>query len=112
VTTSHPAGHGLRVDGGNRISIAIHKCQLPCIDMGRPELRQHAHALDDIDRAASHIHGVAATAYGVRPLDHRDVEAVAIEPVGQRRPGDAGAGDQDRAGFCALRLEHIAYPIR
>ena len=32
--------------------------------MGRPELREHTHAFNDVERGAAHIDGIAAAANG------------------------------------------------
>jgi len=63
---------------------------------------QAAHVVEDAHPAehgavglALEVDGLAAAAQGRRPFDDGDGEAVADEPVGQRGPGDARAGDED-----------------
>jgi hypothetical protein len=90
-------GEIIRRDCPDRAPFGIDEPQLPRVDMLGLCARKEAHSLDYADRSAPHLNRVAAAAKRRRSLDHRHVETVAIEPVGQRWPGDAGAGDEDRA---------------
>ncbi len=60
------------------------------------EVVEHAHALQHGQvGGAAEVHGLAAAAQVRGRLGHRHLEAVPAEPECQRRPGDAGSGDQD-----------------
>jgi hypothetical protein len=63
------------------------------------DLLANAHALQHAQLGpALEVDGLAARAQCGGALDHGDLEAVAIQPVGQGRTGDARAGDQNRLG--------------
>jgi hypothetical protein len=63
------------------------------------DLLPHAHALQHGQLGpALEVDGLAARAQRGGALDDGDLEAVAIQPVGQGRAGDARAGDQNRLG--------------
>jgi hypothetical protein len=64
-------------------------------DMGPPDLVQDAHALGHGARRPAQVDGLPAGARRRRQLHHGGVEAVAAQPVRQRRSGDARAGDED-----------------
>ena len=66
------------------------------------DLGQDPHPLDDVDRGPPQVDRVAARLADLgRPLDHRGIEAVSLEPVRQDRPGDPGPGDEDLGVFYA-----------
>jgi hypothetical protein len=64
---------------------------------GLQDLRQDPHPLGDLDRRPEQVDRVPAPAAAQRrsAFDNRGAEAVALQPVRQRRSGDTGSGDQN-----------------
>jgi hypothetical protein len=91
------ACHGLRADRGDQAAVGVEEGDQAGLDVGGPQVRHQPHSVDHVQCRAADVDGVAAAAQGVGFLHDRDVEAVSVQPVGQRGARDAGAGDQDRA---------------
>src|SRR4029453_12855578 len=63
--------------------------------VGLADLVEDAHAVDDLAGRAPQVDRLAAGGRGGGHLAHGGVKAISAQPVGQRRPGDARAGDDD-----------------
>jgi hypothetical protein len=63
--------------------------------VGPADVLQDAHAVGHLPGGAAKVDRLAAGPQRGCLLDHGRLEAVAVQPVRQRGPGDAGAGDED-----------------
>jgi hypothetical protein len=91
---------GQVVDGNrpNRLPCGINESHGAGADMRRLHGRQQPHPLDHVDSGAADVDGIAAAAHGGRALHHRYLEAVAVEPIGQRGARNARTRNQDGPG--------------
>lgn len=95
VTAFHSPGEHLGPDGTQGSAVGPHEGDPAAVDVGGAELGQRAHPVDDVQRRAADVDGVPTAAHRARLLHDGDLEAVPLEPVGQRGPRDAGTGDED-----------------
>jgi hypothetical protein len=113
VQARHAAGDGFGSDRGDQGPVGIHEGEPPGVHVRLAQLRVEPHALDDLAGGAADVDGVAAAADRGGLLDDGDLEAVAVEPVGQGRAGDARAGDEDLAVRGVVRgVVHGGSPSR
>jgi hypothetical protein len=68
------------------------------------KLVREPHALGDVVAEAPEVDHVSAGAQAWRALDNRGLETGGVEPKGERRPSDSGAGDENRLGAHARAL--------
>ena len=71
---------------GDGVVVQRRRIHAPHVGSGRPELRQDAHPVDDVDGLFPDVDAVAAGTRGGRALDDRGPKAVLGQPVGVVRP--------------------------
>jgi hypothetical protein len=95
---AHHRGRHLRLE----LAVAIDDGHVSHLGAESLDLRQHAHLAQDLHLLAAEVDGRAAVTQGRGLLDHGDLEAVAVQPVGGGRAGDGRSGNQDLRHFCLL----------